>query len=132
MFPKACSLFVPIVEEGWIKHPATRLIAEEYLSDLKKENIDTLVLGCTHYPLLSQLLTELMPGVSLIDSGEHASVNAIRLLAEKNILIEEQNEYLIKPNVEFYVTDVPSIFFDLAKQFLGYAVESPKKITLGS
>jgi glutamate racemase len=132
VYSKACPLFVPIVEEGWTRHSATRLIAEEYLEDLKKEGVDTLVLGCTHYPLLSLLFTELMPGINLIDTGEHASVHALRLLAENNVLADEGSEYVIKPDIDFYVTDVPSIFYDLAKQFLGFSVDSPQKVILGS
>jgi len=62
VFSQACPLFVPIVEEGWVMHEAARLIAEEYLQSLKEAKIDTLVLGCTHYPLLTPLLTELLPG----------------------------------------------------------------------
>lgn len=132
VFSQACPLFVPIVEEGWVRHPATKMIAEEYLANLKQANIDTLVLGCTHYPLLNQLFTEIMPDVNLIDSGEHAAVNAIRLLAERNALIDEKSEFVKKPNIEFYVTDVPSTFFEIAKRFLGFPVESPRKIDIGS
>ncbi len=108
---QACPLFVPIVEEGWLRHAATRIVAEEYLAPLLQDEVDTLVLGCTHYPLLSQLLTELMPGVSQIDSGEHAAVTAIRVLGEQGALRDERKEYIIKPEVEFFVTDVPSTFY---------------------
>lgn len=130
VFSQACPLFVPIVEEGWLRHPATKMIAEEYIASLKSENIDTLVLGCTHYPLMNQLFTEILPDVALIDSGEHAAVNAIRLLAERGELIDEKNEFIKKPEIEFYVTDVPSCFFEIAQRFLGFPVESPKKIDI--
>ncbi|OGU11831.1 MAG: glutamate racemase [Ignavibacteria bacterium GWB2_35_12] len=129
---QACPLFVPIIEEGWLEHPATRLISEEYLSGLKAENIDTLVLGCTHYPLLKQLLTEMMPGISLVDSGEHAAVMAVRMLAEQENLVEEKDVYVQKPGIEFFVTDIPSTFFDIAQKFLGFTVESPKIVSLSS
>lgn len=128
---KACPLFVPIVEEGWMRHPATRLIAEDYLDIFKKEEVDTIVLGCTHYPLLAQLITEMMPGVSLIDSGEHAAVTAIRLLGERGELIEEREEYIMTPDVNFYVTDVPSTFFEVAQRFLGFEVDKPNRAVLG-
>ena len=130
IFSKACPLFVPIVEEGWLRHEATRLIADDYLSDLKSKSIDTLILGCTHYPLLTQLITELLPGVSLIDSGEHAAVSAIRVLGEAGLLAQEREEYSFKRQVEFYVTDVPSTFFDIAKSFLGFEVNSPERVNL--
>ncbi len=122
---QACPLFVPIVEEGWTDKTAARLIAEEYLKPIIDRKADTLVLGCTHYPALDRLLTELLPGTALIDSGEHAAVSAIRLLAEKKELADEKVAFVEKPDVEFYVTDVPSTFFDIAKQFLGFPVDSP-------
>lgn len=131
VFNKACPLFVPMVEEGMMAHSAARIIAEEYLSELKQEKIDTLVLGCTHYPLLSRLLSELMPGITLIDSGEPAAVSALRLLADRDMLKDEKDEYIAKPPIEFYVTDLPMMFYELAKQFLGFSVESPKMTTLG-
>jgi glutamate racemase len=71
---KACPLFVPLVEEGWFEHPAAELIAREYLEPLRQARVDTLVLGCTHYPLLKPLLQRVMgPEVRLIDSGEETA-----------------------------------------------------------
>lgn len=122
---QACPLFVPIVEEGLVEHQIAKLAAEEYLTQLKQKNIDTLVLGCTHYPLLARLLNELLPGTLLVDSGEHASVAALRLLAEMNLLAEEREEFIIKHNIDFYVTDVPSVFFEQAQRFLGFSIDSP-------
>lgn len=130
VFSKACPLFVPIVEEGWMMHEVARLTAGEYLMDLKNKGIDTLVLGCTHYPLLVPLITEFMPGVTLIDSGEHAAVNAIKLLAEEKMLAEEKNEYIAKPYIEFFVTDVPDTFYEIAQRFLGFKVDIPKRVNL--
>ena len=130
VFSQPCPLFVPIVEEGWIRHPATEMIAREYLKDLGEKGIDTLVLGCTHYPLLSELLSNILSGITLIDSGEHAAVNAIRTLAEKGNLVEEKDEYVSKPNIEFYVSDVPSTFYEVARRFLGFDVDSPKRVSI--
>ena len=130
IFQQACPLFVPIVEEGWLRHQATRIIAEEYLKDLKEKDIDTLVLGCTHYPLLSQMISDIMPGINLIDSGEHASVNAIRVLGETGMLADERDEYNFTPEMEFYVTDIHSTFYEVAQRFLGFDVESPKKVII--
>ncbi len=131
VYSKAAPLFVPLVEEGMTRHPAARLIAEEYTAELKEKGIDTLVLGCTHYPLLSPMLREILPEVSLVDSGEQASVTALRLLAESGALEDERNEFIMKPRVEFYVTDLPATFHEQAAIFLGYDAESPKKATLG-
>ena len=130
VFSQACPLFVPIVEEGWLRHQATRIIAEEYLASLIDKNIDTLVLGCTHYPLLSQIISEIMPGITLIDSGEHASVNAVRVLGESGMLADEREEYNFTPETDFYVTDIHSTFYEVAQRFLGFNVDSPKKIIL--
>lgn len=130
VYSQACPLFVPLAEEGMIRHSSTKVIAEEYLTSLKQQNIDTLVLGCTHYPLLSQLFKDIMPDVNLIDPGEHSAVSALRLLAESGELVDEKDEFLIKPNIEFYVTDVPALFFEQAQNFLGFGIDEPNKITL--
>jgi glutamate racemase len=128
VFSKACPMFVPMVEEGMLRHQATKLIAEEYLTELKNHNIDTLVLGCTHYPLLSHLINEVLSDVTLIDSGEHAAVYALRVLAEKGLLIEPDKEFIEKPKIDFYVTDLPANFYELAKNFLGFEIDEPKVI----
>jgi len=71
---QACPLFVPLAEEGWTDHPVTRQVAEEYLAPLRAVGVDTLILGCTHYPLLKYLLHQVMgPDVTLIDAGEHTA-----------------------------------------------------------
>ena len=131
VFSKACPLFVPLVEEGLVRHPATEQIAREYLEPFAEFGNDTLVLGCTHYPLLSELISNILQGVSLIDSGEHAAVNAIRTLAEMGNLVEEKNEFVKKPNIEFFVSDVPSMFFEVARRFLGFDVDSPQRVSIG-
>lgn len=125
---QACPLFVPIVEEGLTNHQIAKLAAEEYLLKLKQANTDTIVLGCTHYPLLSRLISDIMPGINLIDSGEHSSVAALRLLAERNLIQKEREEFLIKHQIEFYVTDIPSVFYEQAQRFLGFAIDTPKTI----
>jgi len=130
VFSKACPLFVPLVEEGLLRHSATELIAKEYLEEFIENNIDTLILGCTHYPLLNELIRNILKDVELIDSGENAAVLAIRLLAEQKALTEIQNEFVRKPFIDFYVTDVPSTFFELAQRFLGFPVDKPNKISL--
>ncbi len=123
-------LFVPLVEEGMIKHEATKLIAQEYLTKFIDENIDTLILGCTHYPLLSQMILELLPNVIQIDSGEHAAVTALKLLAEQKLLQPERQEFAIKHNIKFYVTDIPTHFYEQTQHFLGFPVDAPEEINL--
>ncbi|HRP08211.1 MAG TPA: aspartate/glutamate racemase family protein, partial [Gemmatimonadales bacterium] len=83
---RACPLLVPLVEEGWFDHPATRLIASQYLDELVREGIDTLVLGCTHYPLLRPLLAELLgDGVVLIDSARETAAELAATLQAQGI-----------------------------------------------
>src|SRR6266545_4495435 len=67
---RACPLFVPLIEEGWTDHPVTRTVAEEYLTELRAADLESLILGCTHYPLITPLIEALMgPAVKLVDSG---------------------------------------------------------------
>src|SRR5438128_9477472 len=84
---KACPLLVPLAEEGWLDHPAALEVAREYLLPLRRRGIDTLVLGCTHYPLLRKVIEEVMgPDVRLIDSGEEAAAEARRVLKRRSAL----------------------------------------------
>ncbi len=83
---RACPLFVPLVEEGWLDHPATELVAREYLEPLRQANVDVLVLGCTHYPLLKPLLQRVMgSGVRLIDSAEETAGEVARELERRHL-----------------------------------------------
>ena len=124
----ACPLFVPLVEEGWLEHDATRLIAREYLEPLAGDHIDTLVLGCTHYPLLKPLIGEVLgPGVSLIDSAEQTAAETRRVLGERGLLAPNGAEV-----VRHYVaSDAPKQFLRMAERFLGAPIEGVETHTLG-
>jgi glutamate racemase len=124
----ACPLFVPIVEEGWTEHLATRLIAEEYLAPLRQIQVDTLVLGCTHYPLLKPLLQELLQDVTLIDCGEHAAVVARDILAADGMLATGKPSHNGSGPAQFYVTDVPTTFASVAERFLGFPVTRVERV----
>jgi len=116
VFSQACPLFVPLVEEGWLDHPVTRLTAQEYLKSIQAEHIDTLVLGCTHYPLIKPLIQDIMgPDVMLIDSAESMADIAAALLAESRMA----NPSRLPPEYQFYVTDVPYRFQTIGEHFLG-------------
>ncbi|MEY2719277.1 MAG: hypothetical protein RLZZ273_643 [Bacteroidota bacterium] len=119
----ACPLFVPLVEEGWLAAQATHLIADEYTRVLRQDGIDTLVLGCTHYPMLAPVLKELLPDVTLIDCGECTAAEAKSLVAPC-----EASESA--PNIVMYVTDQTPAFASLAERFLGFAVEQPQRVSL--
>ncbi len=118
-----CPLFVPLVEEGWLDTPATRLIAEEYLRPLIANGIDTLVLGCTHYPLLSPMLARMLPDVTLIDCGEAAAHEAAQQLDAPTDAAQQSQTY-------FYLTDNTPQFQLLARQFLGTTVNEPVRVSV--
>ncbi|NTW68599.1 MAG: glutamate racemase [Chlorobiaceae bacterium] len=113
---KACPLFVPLAEEGFIDHPATKLVAEEYLSGIRKHNIDTLVLGCTHYPILKQVIAESIgPGIRIIDSAEAVAIKTKELLTESGLLNPAE-----EPSVpHLLVSDLPQKFSQLYQLFMG-------------
>ena len=116
VFGQPCPLFVPLAEEGWTEHKATELIAKEYLFPLTLEKIDTLVLGCTHYPILRKIIAKVLPdNVVLIDSGEATALQVKKILSELHL----ENTSTLKPNLQFYVSDVPHKFTEVGERFLG-------------
>ena len=127
VFEKPCPLFVPLAEEGWIKHKATYEIAEEYLKELRENQIDTLVLGCTHYPILSEVIQEVIGlKVALIDSGV-ASSELIKAELEKFNLLSDSEK---TGSQEYYVSDIPAKFKEVAELFLGRAIDHVHKVDL--
>lgn len=126
VFSQACPLFVPLAEEGWISHPATDLIAKEYLFPLTLEKIDTLILGCTHYPLLKEVIDRVLhKSVTLIDSGEATALMAVRQLEEFNL----RNPSTLKPNLQFFVSDIPHKFTEVGERFLGQKLGKIQRVT---
>ena len=109
----ACPLFVPLAEEGWAEHDIARLAAAEYLDPIRQE-IDTLVLGCTHYPLLKKILHAVLgEGVELVDSAEETARAVVARLGSV------QQDVARPGNIQFYVTDVPTRFQRVGGAFLG-------------
>lgn len=116
VYSQACPLFVPLVEEGWLDHPVTRLTAQEYLRPVLAEDIASLVLGCTHYPLLKPLLKEVVgPGVQLVDSAITAAQLAAVQLHKLGLMRTET----ASPDYRYVVTDVPLRFQTIGERFLG-------------
>jgi len=116
VYTRACPLFVPLVEEGWIDNQVARLTAQNYLQELKEAGIDTLVLGCTHYPLLKALIAEVMGAdVTLVDSAEETARTVAAILAEKQL----QRPASEKGNHHYYVSDIPAGFVRVGNRFLG-------------
>jgi glutamate racemase len=111
-----CPLFVPLAEEGWIDHAATDLVAREYLFPLKLEKIDTLILGCTHYPVLRRAISAAVDSnVALIDSGASAAAEVERVLDKEGL----RNPSRERPNLQYLVSDVPAKFAEVGERFLG-------------
>ena len=112
---RACPLFVPFVEEGWFDHPATALVAREYLAPLMAAQVDAVVLGCTHYPLLKPLLQRVLgPGVTLIDSAEETAATVGQLLREQGLAAGGG-----AVTHRFAVSDDPTRFTAVGSRFLG-------------
>lgn len=117
---RACPLFVPLVEEGWTDHPVTRQVAHEYLAPLADHRLDTLILGCTHYPLLEDVIgADLGPGVTLIDSGRETAAAVKTLLAEHGLEAAASGR---APRHALYLSDLPLAFTATAERFLGRAL----------
>ena len=116
---RACPLFVPLVEEGRLSGEITEMVARDYLHPLSEAGIDTLVLGCTHYPLLKPVIASVMgPGVALIDSAHETAQEVDRVLKKKGL----PNESGRPDDVRFYVTDAPERFKAIGERFLGHEI----------
>lgn len=125
---RAAPLLVPLVEEGWTEHPASRLVVEEYLRPFADAGVDTLVLGCTHYPLLKPLFAEVLgPGVKLIDSAAETAAETARVLEERAIATRDGHEVTRR----FIASDDPLQFLQLGQRFLGGTIEGVEIRTLG-
>jgi glutamate racemase len=125
---RACPLFVPLVEEGWFDHPATELVATAYLGDLREACVRSLVLGCTHYPLLKPLLQRVMgPEVRLIDSGQATAVALETILADKALEAPGEAE----ARHRFVVSDDEARFRQVGSQFIGERLGKVEVVALG-
>jgi glutamate racemase len=125
---KACPLFVPLVEEGWFEHRAAELIAEEYLAPLRAAGVGSLVLGCTHYPLLRPLLQQVMgPDVRLIDSGEETARVVAATLRERGL----EAPGGAPAEHRFVVSDDEARFRQVGARFIGERLGRAEVVPLG-
>lgn len=124
IYTRACPLFVPLAEEGWVDNAVARSTAALYLTSLQRSGIDTLVLGCTHYPLLAAVIAEVMgEKVGLVDSARTTAEAARELLVRDGLARRSGSG-----SVSFFVTDVPDRFVKVGGRFMGHKVDSAVRI----
>src|SRR5882762_10612844 len=134
---KACPLFVPLVEEGWVEHPVTEQVAKIYLSEAFSEDAgngnddaDVLVLGCTHYPLIKPLLRRVAPDhISIVDSAESTAQDVARQL-EVGTPPSTESQRRSPPGLKFFATDTAEKFRKMGTRFLGLPVEDVVHVDL--
>lgn len=125
---RACPLFVPLVEEGWFEHPATELVAVDYLRELREARVRSLVLGCTHYPLLKPLLQRVMgPEVRLIDSGQATAAALQTILVDRALEAPRDSE----SQHRFVVSDDAARFRQVGSRFIGERLGEAEVVPLG-
>ena len=123
-----CPLFVPLIEEGWTDHDATRLVAHEYLASLMEAGVDAVVLGCTHYPHIAHVIADVVGGgVRLVDSARETAEETARVLSRHALAAPPGSE----PHHRFVASDDPGQFLRLGERFLGRPIESVEVRTLG-
>jgi glutamate racemase len=124
IFTRSCPLLVPLAEEGWLEGPVPRGAVETYLASLRTSGIDTLVLGCTHYPLLKPLIAEVMgDAVALVDSAEETARDVAALLEAHDLGRRRGSG-----SASFFVTDVPDRFIRTGQRFLGARLDSAVRV----
>ena len=124
---KACPLFVPLVEEGWLKDPVTVQVAKRYLLYFQESDIDTLILGCTHYPLLRAMIREIMgESVNLVNPAYETAQGLKRLLEQHGI--SNDGKMPVEPMYQFYVSDAAEKFKNFANSILPCEIEEAQLI----
>jgi glutamate racemase len=127
VFAQACPLFVPLVEEGWGDSPVTEMVAREYLSNLTARQIDTLILGCTHYPIIKDVIQRVVDNnIQIIDTAIETA-NQVRQILDQRGLLSDRNA---APHHRFYVSDLPQKFGEIAERFLGEPIVHVERINL--
>lgn len=129
IFQDPCPLFVHLAEDGWNKNKIAQLVSDEYLGPLKKKNVDTLILGCTHYPLLKDVIQNSMgKKVTLIDSGKETAKEVKRILDKRSLL--NKRKMTEKNHSIFYVSDFPHKFREVSQRFLSKELKHVHKVIL--
>ena len=127
VYSQSCSLFVQLAEDGWTDNEIALLTAKKYLQPLKEKNVDTLILGCTHYPILKNTIKKAIgENISLIDSGEETAKDVVKILEKENLLSLRKR----KGEHRFFFTDFPDNYKLIIERFLGRKISNVKKIKL--
>jgi glutamate racemase len=126
VFGKATPLLVPLVEEGWLSDRETGMVLRHYLKEFRGKGIDTLVLGCTHYPLLKPYIRKIMPKVNIIDSAREMAKTVRALLEARDMTASRNN----RKKSAFFVTDTPETFNKVGKMFLKKNMIMAKKVEI--
>ena len=125
VYAQPCPLLVPLVEEGWLNDEITIMTLKKYLPEMISEKVDTLILGCTHYPLLENTIQQIMGNhVKLIDSGKETAKAVKRVLIETNLLNQSDK---IGPD-KFFVSDIPMKFEEIGSRFLGKRLHNVERV----
>ena len=127
VYAQPCPLFVPLIEEGWLEHEATRLAAHEYLHPLHEVDIDVLILGCTHYPLLAGVIQQTLgPTVALVDSAHETALEVRQLLTDSSTLRLAE----APPVHAFFASDSPMRFREVGRRFLGDKIGEVEQVVV--
>ncbi|ASG67662.1 glutamate racemase [Francisella halioticida] len=127
VYSTSCGLFVSMIEEGFVKGQIVELVAKQYLDYFTDKNIEALILGCTHYPIIKQSISKIL-NVDLIDPSLQASQILYDLLVDKKIL----NTFKVEPEYRFYVTDIPVKFKSVGERFLQTQMQYLEIVSLDS
>ena len=123
---KACPLFVPIIEEGWADTEVAHLTAKEYLKELLEQDIDSLVLGCTHYPILKKTIGDIVgENIKLVNPAKETAKDLSTILKQQNILRDKSDA-----TYEYYVSDIPEKFISIGQQFIKRDMDDVEKIDI--
>ena len=123
---KACPLFVPIIEEGWADTEVAHLTAKEYLKELLEQDIDSLVLGCTHYPILKKTIGDIVgEKIKLVNPAKETAKDLSIILEQQNILRDNTDA-----TYEYYVSDIPEKFISIGQQFIKRDMDDVEKIDI--
>jgi glutamate racemase len=126
VFSKACPVFVPLAEEGWVENDIALLTAETYLKNFKKKSIDTLVLGCTHYPILKETIKKVVgENIFLVDSAEETAKEVKQILGELDELSAKK-----EPCRQFFTTDSSKRFESIGSHFFGDDIRGVEQVNI--